>query len=183
MNVAHELEILRQIAIDLPEYLLADVLFWPMAGADLPKLSLGMLLLTRIRLFSLADQLAPPQQDQRIAAEKKIDATLAQWRVAAEKKAEQELRSRTSLWQSFWEECRDDPKTCATNYPHEVTQRTIAALLLRAFPRLAETASAQALAIQDRSMRRKLKGDQFIWPPELQRAFPKDDFWFLYSLP
>ena len=181
MNLAHGLAVLRQKALDLPEYLLADVLFWPMAGANMPKLSLGLMLLARGRLAAMSGEMDDERQAERGEAESKIDASLAQWRVAAETKAGRELHSRVNLWQRFWEEYSDDPRSRASNYATEVTQRAIAALLLRAFPRLAETASAQSLAVLDRSIRRRLKGDQFVWEPKLQPAFPKAEFWFLYS--
>ncbi|MEP7356990.1 MAG: hypothetical protein ABI847_07095 [Anaerolineales bacterium] len=182
MNVAFELKLLKEIAGDLPDYLLSDVLYWQMAGSgDFPKLSLGIALLTRARLTAVQDQLNDQQRADLQAALTKIDATLEKWRSTAEKKAVQELRSRATLWQRYWDECRQDPQSCASSYPHEVTNRVIAQLLLRAFPTLAKSPDALTLTPIDRAVRTRLQGDQFVWPSELQPALPKSDYPFLYG--
>jgi hypothetical protein len=182
VNVDHELRLLKEIAADLPDYLLSEVLYWQMAGSvDFPKLSLGLLLLTRARLFAVADQLDSKQRTQLEDAQRKIEATLDKWRSTAEKKAEQELRSRATLWQRFWDECRHDPHSCASSYAHEVTNRVIAQLLLRAFPSLAKSPAARALAPVDGAVRARLQGERFIWPPEVQSAFPRSDVPYLYG--
>jgi hypothetical protein len=182
VNVDHELRLLKEIAADLPDYLLSDVLFWQLAGSgDFPKLSLGLSLLTRARLSADADRLDPKQRTQLEESQRKIEATLEEWRSTAEKKAEQELQSRATLWQRFWEECRHDPHSCASGYAHEVTNRVIAQLLLRAFPSLAKSSAARALAPVDSAVRARLQGERFIWPLELQPAFPRSEFPCLFG--
>ena len=102
--------------------------------------------------------------------------------MAAENKAGKELRSRLNLWQAFLADCQEEPSTCADSYPHEVTQRVIAALLLRQFPRLAASSEAQRLAALDAQLRRRLKAGAFVWAAELQAGFAQPEFWFLYGL-
>ena len=182
MNPALELKLLKEMAADLSDYLLSDVLYWQMAGsADLPKLSLGLLLLTRARLTALTDQIDAKQRAELEETQRKIDATLEKWRSTAEKKAGQELHSRATLWQRYWDECRQDPHACASSYPHEVTNRVIAQLLLRAFPNLSKSPDALVLGPVDRAVRARLQGEQPVWPPEVQPAFPKSDFPYLYG--
>jgi hypothetical protein len=182
VNLARELKLLKEMAADLPDYLLSDVLYWQMAGSgDLPKLSLGLLLLTRARLSAIGDQLDPKQRAERDETQRQIDATVEKWRSTAEKKADQELHSRATLWQRYWDECRPDPHSCASSYPHEVTNRVIAQLLLRAFPNLAKSPNAMLLAPVDRAVRARLQGEQPVWPPELQPGFPKTEFPYLYG--
>jgi hypothetical protein len=123
---------------------------------------------------------------QRAAFEddlRRLDSTLQSWAVAAEAKADQELRMRLNLWQSFWADCDEEPRNCADHYPHEVSQRAIAELLLRELPRLRASDNARALPALDRAARARLTGDAFVWDPALQPAFPHDDFWFLYGRP
>jgi hypothetical protein len=184
MRMEHDLAVLKKMADDLDQYLLADVLFWQMqAPSDFPKLSLGMLLLTRARLRAVDDRLEPDQRAERDQAAQKVETALAHWQVAAERKAERELRSRANLWQRFWDECGEQPGACADNYRNEVTQRVIAELLMREFPRLAGSAEARPFSALDSSLRGRLQPGDFIWDDALQPGFPTNPFWYLYGLP
>ena len=182
MNIAHELAVLKTMAAELGDYVLAEALFWQMqASSDFPKLSLGMMLLTRARLLAADAPLTPQQRAERDQATTQIETTLSKWAVAAENKAAKELRSRLNLWQRFLEDCQEDPRPCADNYAQDVTQRAIAALLLRQFSRLADSAEAQRLTPLDAQLRARLKPGPFLWPAELQSEFPQREFWFLYG--
>lgn len=184
MNAGQEIAALQIMAEELADYLLSDVLFWQLqAASNVPKLSLGMLLLTRQRLLAADAQLGAGQRAGRDEAIRKIEATLAKWQVASERKAEQELRTRLNLWQRFWDDCREEPRTCADNYSQEVTHRAMAELLLAEFPRLAASPEATPLRGLDPTVRGKLQGDAFVWAPELQPGFPRERFWYLYGQP
>jgi hypothetical protein len=184
MNVARELDVLKRMAADLPDYLLAETLFWPMqAPSTYPRLSLGLLLLTQARLDALEASLAPAQRAERDSLGRQAEVTLSKWQVAAEKKAERELRARLNLWQRFWEDCADSPQSCAENYPQEVTQRVVVELLLRRYPRLADSPEARPLQAADRLARLRLRRPGFVWSPNLQAAFPESPFWYLHRRP
>jgi hypothetical protein len=184
MNLAQDVDILTLMAADLKAYLLAEPVFWQMQGpSSFPKLSLGMMLLTQARLEAAGERLSQSQRAERDAAARQIDATLGSWQVAAEKKAERELHTRVNLWQRYWEDCASDPRTCGEQYPHDVTQRVIAGLLLHKFPRLADTNEARALEQLDRLARGRLAGNQFVWGAELQAGFPEAEHWYLYGTP
>ncbi|MGH2521977.1 MAG: hypothetical protein ACRDH2_05680 [Anaerolineales bacterium] len=183
MNLSHELAVLKKMADELNEYLLSEVLFWQLtpSPSSFPKLSLGLMLLTRARLQGADALLDAGQRAERDQTERQIETTLGKWQVAAENKAEKELRSRLNLWQRFLDECRQDGESCADNYPHEVTQRAIISLLLNEFPRLIDTPEAKRLTPLDTLVRGRLTGDEFIWPAELQSGFPEAEFWYLYG--
>jgi hypothetical protein len=174
-----DLLVLKSMTADLEAYLLAETLFWQMGGpSDFPALSLGGYWLARTRLESL-----PGQQPERDALNQRGDTILAKWAVAAENKAARELRSRLNLWRAYLEECRDAPRACAERYRNDVAQRVMAALLLRRFPRLADSAEAQRLPPLDAQLRARFKPGAFVWSAELMPAFPPDEFWFLYGQP
>ena len=182
MNPEHDLAILQAMSADLQEYLLSQVLFWQMpAPSNFPKLSLGYLLLIRARLLATGSQLPLERQTELAQVNYVIDAALLKWPVAAEKKATQELRSRLNLWARFLDESDEDSRAGVENYRHEVNQRVMAALLLSQFPRLADTEEAKRLPPLDARLRGKLKAGPFLWPAELQSAFPTAEFWFLYG--
>lgn len=178
----NDLAFLIAARADLPDYLLSDTLFWQLsAPSDFPKLSLGYVLLTRARLAATSSQLTPAQQTELAQTTQALDALFAQKPVAAEKKATQELRSRLNLWSQFLDDCVEDQQSCVESYPHEVTQRVIATLLLTQFPRVGDAPEAVRLTPLDARLRGRLTPGAFLWPGELQRAFPEKEFWFLYG--
>ena len=182
MSLFHDHTTLKLMASELTDYLMSDVLFWQMqAPSDVPKLSLGLLLLTRAQLEAARSELAPAQLVEVERANRETDAVLAKWPVAAEKKAIQELRSRINLWQAHWEDYIEDPYPHAVHYPDEITQRVIAALLLLRFPRLSDSSEAKRLVSLDAQLRGLLKPGAFLWPEEMQVSFPESEFWFLYG--
>lgn len=169
MTTTKDLAVLQAMTAQLSDYLLSDVEFWPLGGrSDFPQLSLGAYLLVRQRLTAATDQRA-----EVTALCQRGDATLAQWQAAAERKAAKELRTRVNLWRRYLANWQG-------RYATEVTQRVIAALLLRQFSRLAATPDAQHLAALDARLHGRATAAGFVWLPELEPAFPADDFWFLY---
>ncbi len=184
MDTTRELSILTKMADELKDYLLAEPIFWQMqAPSSVPKLSLGLLLLTQTRLEAVDTRLSQDQRAARNAAARQVDATLGNWQVAAEKKAERELHTRVNLWQQFWDDCRENPRTCTEQYAHDVVQRVIAGLLLHKFPRTADSAAARSLEALDRLARGRLMGEAFVWAAELQGGFPEAEHWYLYRAP
>jgi hypothetical protein len=185
MNLAYELNVLKAMTAELPDYISSEVLFWPLsAPRDFPKLSLGLLLLTGVRLRAAEAALTPPQRFERDHTMIEAEAALARWPVAAENKAEKELRTRVNLWSAFLQESRESASNEAVdNYLSAATQRAIAALLLRRFTRLANSVEAQRLIPLDTAMRARLRLGPFLWDTAWQGEFPQTEFWFLYGRP
>ncbi len=182
MNASREVSILKEMATELESYLLAEALFWPLRpGSDFPQLSLGMMWLTRARLRAVASQLTSAQSADHDRAEGQLDTGLSRWAVAAETKAQKELRTRLNLWQAFLSEHAESPHTTAENYAQEVTHRTMAALLIHHFPRLADSPEASRLPGLDAQLRARFKVGHFVWRDELHNEFPQNEFWFLYG--
>jgi hypothetical protein len=169
MDFANDLATLKAMTEQLEDYLLSDVEFWQLGGSShFPKLSLGTYLLTRQRLRA-----APDHQAEITDLCQRGDAVLAQWKAAAERKAAKELRTRLTLWQNYLDDWQG-------RYATEVAQRVMTALLLRQFPRLSTTPDALLLGALDARLQGRAPRAAFVWAPELQPAFPEDDFWFLY---
>jgi len=183
-NIARELGILRAMSSEIFDYVLSNSLFWQMqAYGDFPQLSLGMLLLTRAKLTAVAEQLSDSQRADFESATQKIDATLAKWAANCEKKAGQELRSRTNLWEQFIKDCVEKPGACGDNYPVMVNHRTIASLLQRQYTALANSPEAERLPALDALLQPRITSGAFIWPDDLATAFPAPEFWFLHGRP
>ncbi|MDW8326090.1 MAG: hypothetical protein RMK99_05955 [Anaerolineales bacterium] len=172
MDFANDLATLKAMTEQLEDYLLSDVEFWQLSGSSqFPKLSLGTYLLTRRRLGA-----APDHRAEITALCQRGDAVLAQWQAAAERKAAKELHTRLTLWQNYLDDWQG-------HYATEVAQRVMAALLLRHFPKLSTTPDAKHFSTLDVQLQGRARKAAFVWAPELQPAFPEDDFWFLYRQP
>lgn len=165
MNTPRDLAALRQMTAELSEYLLSEVVLWPLGGsADYPKLSLGSYWLTRRRLSVSAEPALPA-----LIAEG--EAVLARWAATAERKAAAELPMRVNLWTAYLGERRG-------RYATEVTQRVIISVLWERYPALAETPAARQVVEVEAALRAQPAG-AFVWEAALAPAFPEPEFWML----
>lgn len=166
MRVQQDQAAVRQMTAEFADYLRSEVVFWPLGGSrDFPKLSLGSYWLARTRLT-----VAPAPELAVWNAQ--VDAQLAQWPAAAERKAQAEFPTRVRLWTRYLAEGHG-------RYATEVAQRVMAALLLARFPALAEGPEARRLADGEAVLRGRPAGP-FVWEADLAPAFPAAEFWFLY---
>ncbi len=149
---------------ELERYLLSNELYWPSRAhtADLTQLTLGGLLLARARLRgSKAAGL------ERLDAQ--LDAIRSKWRSAWDGKARREVHARSVLWHDYLSEVRADPAGAARQYPQNVRQRAILALL------------GEQSDLMDSYLRGVLSSGSFVWDAALQDGFPRAEFWFLYG--
>lgn len=156
---------LEAALVELKDYLLSDVLFYPLT-APLPRLTLGGLLLAQRRLHAY-ENVSP--------LDVQLDTLRTKWRAAWEKKAAQELGTRLTLWRNYLDDCREE-EALLGNYPREVRWRVMLALLSAELPQ--DSAELNAL---DLRLRAKFRTGAFIWDEQLANQFPQDDFWFLYG--
>jgi hypothetical protein len=160
--VEHDLKFIEEGLPQVREYLLSKELYWPL-GADLPRLTLGNLLLSMRRVAALR----PSPQVERRRLE--LETLQARWRSAWEQKAARETENRLRLWTTFLSEYRASPEQYADSYPGEVRGRVILQLL------------GASLPDQDALLKSHLVPAGFLWEAGLEPAFPKQDFWFLYA--
>lgn len=118
---------------------------------------------------------------QSVAAE--LAAVRDKWRVAWERKAAAELRSRLNLWREYLSDLEGRPGL-GSSYPQEVRNRAIAVDLLDAAGHQPEikTLSASLDAVDTR-LRDSFQPGKFVWPQAPESAFPAEPFWFLYGRP
>ena len=163
---------LREAVSQLQEYLLSNELYWPLSGS-LPRLTPGVLLLELLRLENAAN---PPLELPGL--QRQVQAIRVKWRTAWEKKAAREVTNRTRLWVQFLSDFANNPEENSASYRTEARGRAILQLLLADQPNLPEKSMLSDL---DGLLKARLKPADFLWEPELQSAFPKGDFWFLYG--
>ena len=158
---------------ELENYLLSDELFWPITarGYDLPRLTIGGLLLAKTRLEARGERTE--------ALLTRLDAFRSKWQVAWETKAGREFQSRFGLWGNYLTDYRQNPEGHADAYPHEVRNRAMLQLLKPELPE--ELPELEALSPLDSVVRTSLSPGDFIWDPALQSGFPREEYWFLYG--
>lgn len=168
----------------LVDYLLSGETFWPIdvhppeGEPEYPQLTLGGLVLSRARLSGYAKSPAQKEQVDKLFADQ--DLIRSKWMVAWEKKAGHSFSVRLKMWHDFIEEYRNAPQDNADRYPYEVRLRTMLSLLKSEGSRLLP-AEEDLLTVLDAYLNTAFSKGGFIWEPEIQAGFPKDDYWYLYG--
>ena len=158
---------------ELEDYLLSNELYWPITarGYDLPRLTIGGLLLAKTRLEARGERIEDLSTQ--------LDAVRSKWRVAWETKAGREFQSRFGLWGNYLRDYRQNPEGQADAYPHEVRNRAILELLQTELPD--ELPEHEALSPLDGAVRSSLLPGDFVWEQDVQSGFPRGEYWFLYG--
>ena len=151
---------------ELKNYLLSDILFYPLMG-QLPRLTIGGLLLAqrRLRAGNLGTHL-----------DLKLATLRDKWRAAWEKKSAQEMDARLTLWRNYLSDYRTDPENYATDYRHEVRWRVMLELLAKEVDQI-----PTEIGVLDELLHVKFIKGKFLWDKNLQNQFAQDKFWFLYG--
>ena len=183
-SVDLDLNEVKVMVDNLVPYIYEDELY---GKVNLPaaRLTPGAILLRVRRLKALRGQMSAAQAAQLDTIEVLFDSTRKEWTVAFNNKLVHEAESRLRDVQTYLNECKDDPKSCASSYTPEALRRTIVAEILSALPstdanygRLMTNAK-----LVDSGLRRYVREDSFIWADILNTAYPKETFWWLYGRP
>jgi hypothetical protein len=149
----------------LKDYLLSKEIFWNV-GSD-PQLTLGNLLLAEVKIKAAGGGFTLQNE---IAAIKK------EWHSAWQQKAKREFSSRLRQWTQYLAELSAHPSRFAAQYKVEVRVRTLLELLADEAPELYN----QLTALDSKLKTLTMSGD-FIWGSELEAAFLKGKYWFLWA--
>jgi hypothetical protein len=184
-DLDHDVRTVEAMASRLTPYIYETALYGPMPG-DLPRLTVGGLLMRLNRLSAIANLLSPGQQKALDTARRQFDAVRQEWAVAYEARLTQELPSRLTALEQFIADCDESGRRCADLYPSEIEKRVIVeALKDEATARdvLSPAARARLSGIDSQLHRFARPADHFIWDTRLEPAYPRDKFWFLYVTP
>lgn len=179
---SHDAAFLQSAAQVLENYLLSEVLFWPlqhekgaMLGGDSDQLTPGNLLLSLARLSN--EELAEISVK---AALQRIDEVRRQWKSAWINKCHKEWEQRLRLWLHYLDDLlREDGRVLPPDYSFHVRQRVILDLLTK---EIVELPPDKRLKLQnaDEMLRSLTQPGEFIWQKSLQEHFPASSFWYLY---
>ena len=183
-----DLAIAAAMAAGMAEYLDSELTSLPLGAAGMPPLTLAGFLLRRDRLASLAgDQLSPTDQALWGAVEDTFAAALQERVVRTEAKAHVELGIRYREWDRHVQELTGHASNQpADYYPTMVESRVMLASLLVFVsqpPYKLDSPVPAQLSRLDSVLRRSWQPGAFVWAPAWARAYPRQQFWFLYGLP
>jgi len=181
-DLERDLRVLAAMATNLTPYLYEDEMYGYLGG-DLPRLTLGGLLMRLYRLSRLQDRLTVEQQAVVEDARANFEAGRSKWAVHYESKLVNELRSRAEALLRFLDECTDDLVSCTASYPSQAEKRTMIEHLQEEAEGLnLLTEDHRALInVVDQKIRRVLRDGTFITDERLKDVYPRDKFWWLYG--
>lgn len=180
--LSHDAAFVQSAAQVLEDYLLSEVLFWPLQrergailGGDSDQLTPGNLLLSLTRLGKTISS-DPFLMDSRQVIEK----VRQRWKSAWLSKCKKEWDQRERLWLRYLEELKKEPRSILpADFPFHVRQRVILHLLEVEMGGLPSEKKAE-LQNADEILRSISQSGEFIWQKNLQDRFPVSTFWYLY---
>lgn len=173
---------------ELEEYLLSNVLYWPMTArggkhlaAGMTQLTIGNLLLSIRRLETAGAKLGEMISEVTVLRHL-VEQVREQWKSNWDKKAGAEIRSRLTQWDHYLAEMAGQQGGSHGDYPYNIRQRVILELLLAEIDKPLSKEQTY-LAALDQRIRSSTHPSGFLWDETLQAGFPEQPFWFLYRKP
>lgn len=182
-DLSRDVTILSAMASNLTPYLYEDELYGYLAG-DLPRLTVGGVLLRLYRLARLSEHLSADEQTQVQDARLNFEAERNQWAAHYDKKLVQELNARLRSWEHFLAECAENRRECASSYPNQAEKRTIIAHLATEASernRLSDDTARRIIQIDQRLHQLFEPGAFLINDVRLQAVYLPEEFWWLYG--
>jgi hypothetical protein len=155
------------------------------AAKNTPSLTLGAVLMRLRRLHVLEDHMTDAQRATLDSITHEHERVRKEWTLHYNNKLVQEATSRLKQIVQYFQDCREDPRTCANAYLPEALRRTIVPEIADALEQH-DVPSAEldnTIHIADSGLRRYAMPCDFIWAEELQPVYPKSRFWWLYAKP
>lgn len=178
-SLEYDLAYLQACSGDLEDYLLSNVLYWPISGRPpkddppFPRLTLGGILLAQKRVAARGE-IIPPDVAQS------LEAVKTRWQSNWERKSDEERGTRRKRWEDFLRSYPSDPAQHARDYSGKVYQRVIIELLTREITTW-DVDEPAAVAGLDRILRNVFVSGDFCWDSELSQGFSEEEYWFLYG--
>jgi len=182
--IENDYAFLRASVSQLEDYLLSDVLYYPVTAdggrqlrGDTTRLTLGNLLLSVRRLE--ADALPEDIRNKADEAIGQVNHIRNRWQSNWKRKAGLEIQNRLRLWKNYLDDWRENSPSAAGEYRYNVRLRVILELLFSESDELF-VQEHELLRSLDSRLKAKGTAGQFIWDSRYQNVFPTDRYWFLY---
>jgi len=190
INLERDLRIVEATSSQLKEYVLSDVLYWPLSGTGwrgrdvLPRGTLGGMLLRLHQLSVLKELLTPEQVNRLEAAHSDAESAMNKWAVQTEQKAVIEIRARLRSWSMYLEEFARNPIGYFDEYAMQSRGRTALMYLDEVAGKAVNGLGLVRLMGQaDRRLQSLVIEGEFVWDEQLRPAYPRESYWWLYVAP
>lgn len=173
---------LAAMAAHLTPWLYEDELYGHVGG-NLPRLTLGGLLLRLYRLERLGSHLSAEQQLQVHQARAQFELARAQWAVHYEQKLRRELEARVHAFELFLTDCEEDLSACSLNYPVQAEKRTIIHHLVQEASALEifENRLHGRIKEIDRRLQGIIQPGECLADERLCTVYSSTEFWWMYG--
>ncbi len=188
-SIDRDLAEAKSMADHLEPYVYGDQLYGNIGGmfstSATPSLTIGAFLMRLHRLRALEGQLSAAQKATLSEIEASNEHAQKEWGVHYNEKMINEANSRLKMIETFFGDCQEDPRSCATNYMPEALRRTIVQDIANEVERLNLPSDDldKNLRRIDSQLHRFTEKSDFIWGAELQSAYPSNAYWWLYARP
>lgn len=183
-SAEYDLVYLQDAVAQLEEYLLTNILYYPIGikppkgFPSYPKLTLGGILLARTRASVLA--VSSTEKKEYNNLEENVSSIKNHWLVKWQEKAAKEFQARLTLWRNYLEDYRKNPSSEFDRYSYEVRRRVQLELLKHETGPI-KLAYIELLENLDLILKSLIIPGDFIWDIDLQTGFEYDPFWYLYG--
>jgi hypothetical protein len=108
-----------------------------------------------------------------------LEQVRSKWPAAWERKASQEVHTRTALWRNYLTDYQRSPDQLASAYPGEVHGRVVLHLLKKELK--SPPADFGVVDVLDQLVKAAWHPGAFVWEKDLTQRFPESEYWFLYG--
>jgi hypothetical protein len=181
-DLEHDLRALSAMASHLTPYLYENEMYGVLPG-NLPRLTLGGLLLRLYRFSRLTSILTAQQQAAVQEAQATFDSARAQWAAHYDKKVHHELRARLDAFSYFLDDCTEDRRGNAVNYPAQAEKRIMIEHLRQEAEARHVITDVQYARLKevDQRLSHLFKEGALIMDERLASVYPRGEFWWLYG--
>ncbi|MBI5930243.1 MAG: hypothetical protein HY862_13105 [Chloroflexi bacterium] len=180
-DIEKNLRTLSAMVEALKPYLYEEALFGYL-GDNMPKMTIGGLLLRLHQLDGLQAALDKKLQSQLLETHQTFDQLRYEWRTHYEKKLLQELKSRAETSLRYLQDAAD----AMGDWGNQIEKRTMIADLINEAnsQNIQVPAELKGLISEvDTYLRRYFKAGEFYWDERLANTYPKESYWWLYGQP
>ncbi len=185
-SLATDLQILEEMAAQLPMYLSSEIMFWNLHTVNMPMLTLGGFLMRQHRLSALAVLLDEKEEARLKTAVSTATKTIIPQTIRVEKKATKEIFARARQFSEYLSDLRREHDAAKAGYGTAVESRLMIELLmkmLRKRPFQLDNSIPNRIKSIDTLLKMQWQPNNFIWPPEWAQTYSPEQFWWLYGNP
>jgi hypothetical protein len=174
-----DLDFLSESASCLEDYLLSDLLYWPVEIKNLGQqtLSPGNILFSE-KVIDLTG-LNPTALDKLKLRTSEIGKIRTKWLYHWKEKASREFDARLREWTHVIDEIELNDDRSLARYKTDARGRVIMHLIVEDFLNKGSGNIEKINAVDDRLRKNSSKGP-FIWNADREKIFPENQFWYLY---